>query len=87
MMSKVPSPKADSFDAGRCCRGEDLSLELKPVDAVTDPSAARGDPLTGSDDRRMTDNGHVVAPASRLHFEHAKAVVGVMKRDPLDGAR
>jgi hypothetical protein len=35
----------------------------------------------------MTDNGYVVALASRLHFEHAKAVVGVMKRDPLDGTR
>jgi hypothetical protein len=38
-------------------------------------------------DRRMTDNGHVVALASRLHFEDAKSVVGVVKRDPLDRSR
>jgi hypothetical protein len=34
----------------------------------------------------MTDDGHQIAVATRLRPEDAKAVLGIVERDPLDKA-
>ena len=65
---------------------QEIRLELKAVAAVGDPDADRVDVFPGGDRRHVADDGDEVALAARLHLQHGKAVVVVMKRHPLDGA-
>ena len=64
---------------------QEIRLELKPMAAVGDPDADGVDVFPGGDRRHVTDDGHEVALASRLHLQDGKAVVVVMERHPLDG--
>ena len=77
----------DPLSPGRGRGLEHVRFELKPMHAVADPSASRGDPLARPDCRRMAHHGHEVAFAARLHLEHAKAVLAVVEGDALDCAR
>ena len=76
----------DALDGTRRRGAHETRLELLAMGAVVDPFARGGDPLAGGDRGRVADDGDEIAMAARLDAQHAKAVLGIMERDPLDGA-
>ena len=87
---------ADAFDhagaeialnAGKCVRRGDLDehrLELPAMLPIGDPAAGGGGVLAWRDTRRVTNQRDQVAFSPDLEAQHAKATVGVVKRDSLD---
>jgi hypothetical protein len=54
------------------------------VGPVVDPFARGGEPLAGADRGGMANDGDQVPVAAGPDPEHAEAVLGVVKRHPLD---
>jgi hypothetical protein len=76
----------DSVDRRRRRGLQESGAELQSVGSVVDPLAAGGDPFSGGDRRRLTNDRHKVAMAARLRSENAKAALLVVEGDPLDEA-
>ena len=78
-----------ALDAGERVRRSDLDehrAELPAVLPIGDPAAGGGGVLAGGDTRGVTDQRDQVAFSPDLQAQHAKAAVGVVKRDSLDKA-
>src|SRR5579864_5015700 len=65
----------DAIDRGQRRGPHETGLELLAVAAIVDPFPGGGDPLTGGDCRRVTDNRHEIPVSARLGSQNAEAVV------------
>src|SRR5207248_5565324 len=76
----------DALNRRRRRELEERGLELHAVDAVVHPGSARLDKLAGRNGRSMAEHGDQLPLAARLDAQHAKPVLVVVERDPLDEA-
>jgi len=74
----------DPLDCRRCRSLEERGAKLDAMRAVIGPRPARLDELACRDHRRMADEGDEIALAAGFDPQHAKAVLGVVERDPID---
>jgi len=72
----------DPLDCRRCRSLEERGAKLDAMRAVIGPRPARLDELAGRDHRGMADYGDEIALAAGFDPQHAKAVLGVVERDP-----
>src|SRR5436305_813917 len=82
----IPEPKYFSMPSTVVGAFEEGSPELHAVDAVVDPAAARLNELAGRNHRGVPKHGDQLPLAARLDAQHAKAVLVVVERHPLDEA-
>src|SRR5438477_1627592 len=84
----LPEPRYFSIHStvGRRRDLEKGSLELHAVNAVVDPGAACLHELAGRNGRSMAEHSDQITLAARLDAQHAKPVLVVVERHPLDEA-
>src|SRR5437764_12722817 len=84
----LPEPRYFSIHStvGRRRDLEKGSPELHAVDAVVNPGAACLHELAGRNHRGVTKQSNQVTLAARFDAQHAKAVLVIVERHPLDQA-